>query len=132
MTNAVNALLSVLQQAVMADVALMVALGSQGISDRTVRPQRFPALVVGAAEARDYSTGEAEGSEILLTLEAWSAVSRREAEGLVAEVRRVAGGLPEGLDGFRLVNFRHRRTVSRREVKAGLFVAEAGFRAVVE
>jgi len=132
MTNAVNALLSVLQQAVMADVALMVALGSQGISDRTVRPQRFPALVVGAAEARDFSTGEAEGSEILLTLEAWSAVSRREAEGLVAEVRRVAGGLPEGLDGFRLVNFRHRRTVSRREVKAGLFVVEAGFRAVVE
>lgn len=132
MTNAVNALLSVLQQAVKADVALMVALGPQGISDRTVRPQRFPALVVGAAEARDYSIGEAEGSEILLTLEAWSAVSRREAEGLVAEVRRVAGGLPEGLDGYRLVNFRHRRTVSRREVKAGLFVAEAGFRAVVE
>lgn len=132
MTNAVNALLSVLQQAVKADVALMVALGPQGISDRTVRPQRFPALVVGAAEARDYSTGEAEGSEILLTLEAWSAVSRREAEGLVAEVRRVAGGLPEIFDGFRLVNFRHRRTVSRREVKAGLFVAEAGFRAVVE
>jgi hypothetical protein len=132
MTNAVNALLVVLQQAVKADAALMVALGPQGISDRTVRPQRFPALVVGAAEARDFSTGEAEGSEILLTLEAWSAVSRREAEGLVAEVRRVAGGLPEGLDGFRLVNFRHRRTVSRREVKAGLFVAEAGFRAVVE
>lgn len=132
MTNAVNALLAVLQQAVKADVALMVALGPQGISDRTVRPQRFPALVVGAAEARDFSTGEAEGSEILLTLEAWSKVSRREAEGLVAEVRRVAGGLPEGLDGFRLVNFRHRRTVSRREVKAGLFVAEAGFRAVVE
>lgn len=132
MTNAVNALLAVLQQAVKADVALMVALGPQGISDRTVRPQRFPALVVGAAEARDFSTGEAEGSEILLTLEAWSAVSRREAEGLVAEVRRVAGGLPEGLDGFRLVNFRHRRTVSRREVKAGLFVTEAGFRAVVE
>jgi hypothetical protein len=132
MTNAVNALLVVLQQAVKADAALMVALGPQGISDRTVRPQRFPALVVGAAEARDFSTGEAEGSEILLTLEAWSAVSRREAEGLVVEVRRVAGGLPEGLDGFRLVNFRHRRTVSRREVKAGLFVAEAGFRAVVE
>ena len=132
MTNAVNALLAALQQAVKANAALMAALGVQGLTDRTVRPQRFPALAVGAVEARDFSTGEAEGAEILLTLEAWSAVSRREAEGLMAEVRRVAEGLPEMLTGFRLVNFRHRRTVSRREVKAGLFVAEAGFRAVVE
>lgn len=132
MTNAVNALLAAVQQAVKADAALMAVLGPQGISDRTVRPQRFPALVVGSVEARDFSTGEADGAEILLTLEAWSAVSRREAEGLVAEFRRVADGLPEMLDGFRLVNFRHRRTTSRREVKAGLFVAEAGFRAVVE
>jgi hypothetical protein len=132
MTNAVSALLAAVQQAVKADAALMTVLGPQGISDRTIRPQRFPALVVGSVEARDFSTGEADGAEILLTLEAWSAVSRREAEGLVAEFRRVADGLPEMLEGFRLVNFRHRRTTSRREVKAGLFVAEASFRAVVE
>lgn len=132
MTNAVNALLAAVQQAVKADAALLAVLGPQGISDRTVRPQRFPALVVGSVEARDFSTGEADGAEVLLTLEAWSAVSRREAEELVAEFRRVADELPEMLDGFRLVNFRHRRTTSRREVRAGLFVAEAGFRAVVE
>ncbi|QGG89876.1 DUF3168 domain-containing protein [Agrobacterium sp. MA01] len=132
MTNAVNALLAGLQQAVKGNAVLTAALGPQGLSDRTIRPQRFPALVVGAVEARDFSTGEAEGAEILLTLEAWSAVSRREAEGLVAEVRRLADSLPEMLGEFRLVNFRHRRTTSRREVKAGLFVAEAGFRAVVE
>jgi hypothetical protein len=132
MTNAVNALLAAVQQAVKADAALMAVLGPQGISDRTVRPQRFPALVVGSVEARDFSTGEADGAEIVITLEAWSAVSRREAEALVAEFWRVAEGLPVMLDGVRLVNFRHRRTVSRREVKAGLFVAEAGFRAVVE
>lgn len=132
MTNAVNALLAAVQQAVKADAALLAVLGPQGISDRTVRPQRFPALVVVSVEARDFSTGEADGAEVLLTLEAWSAVSRREAEELVAEFRRVADELPEMLDGFRLVNFRHRRTTSRREVRAGLFVAEAGFRAVVE
>ena len=132
MTNVVNSLLAAVQQAVKADAALMAVLGPQGISDRTIRPQRFPALVIGSVETRDFSTSEADGAEILLTLEAWSAVSRREAEGLVAEFRRVADGLPEMLDGFRLVNFRHRRTTSRREVKAGLFVAEAGFRAVVE
>ena len=132
MTSAVNALLAVLQQAVKADAILMAALGLQGISDRTVRPQRFPALTVAMVEARDFSTGEAEVVEILLTLEVWSAVSRRDAEGLVAEIRRVTEGLPEVFEGFRLVNFRHRRTVSRREVKAGLFVAEASFRAVVE
>jgi hypothetical protein len=132
MTNAVNALLAGLQQAVKGDAALMTALGPQGLSDRTVRQQRFPALAVATVEARDFSTGEAEGEEILLTLEAWSAVSRREAEGLVMAFRRVTDGLPEGLEDFRLVNVRHRRTVSRREVKAGLFVAEASFRAVLE
>ncbi|PYB76908.1 DUF3168 domain-containing protein [Rhizobium wuzhouense] len=132
MANAVNALASALQQAVKADAALAGLLGADGMTDRTLRPQHFPALVLGTVEARDYSTGEAEGAEILLVLEAWSAKSRREAEELVAELRRVAKGLPQGLSGFRLVNFRHRRTVSRREVKAGLFVAEASFRAVVE
>ncbi len=132
MTNAVNALLAGLQQAVKGNAVLTAALGPQGLSDRTIRPHRFPALVVGSVEARDFSTGEADGAEILLTLEAWSAVSRREAEGLVAEVRRLADSLPELLGEFRLVNFRHRRTVSRREVKTGLFVAEAAYRAVVE
>lgn len=136
MTNAVNALVLALQQAVKADASLIAQLGESGINDRAVRPQRFPALVLGAVETRDYSTGDGEGAEILLTLEAWSATSRREAEALVSEARRVAEALPEvlpmGPNGFRLVNWRHRRTVSRREVKAGLFVAEASFRAVVE
>lgn len=132
MSIAVNALLAALQQAVKADAGLALLLGSQGLSDRTVRPQRFPALAVGAVETRDYSTGEAEGAEILLTLEAWSMVSRREAEGLADAARRIVEAVPEGLGGLRLVNVRHRRTVSRRDVKAGLFVAEASFRAVVE
>lgn len=132
MTNAVNVLALTLQQAVKADAALVAQLGSEGMTDRTVRPQRFPALVLGTVEARDFSTGEAEGAEILLVLEAWSARSRREAEELVAELRRVAGGLGPALGGYQLVNWAHRRTVSRREVKAGLFVAEASFRAVVE
>mgnify|MGYP000179128698 CR=1 FL=1 len=132
MTNAVNALVLALQQAVKADAALVAQLGADGMTDRTVRPQRFPALVLGTVEARDFSTGEAEAAEILLVLEAWSARSRREAEELVAELRRVAGEMGQALEGFRLVNWTHRRTVSRREVKAGLFVAEASFRAVVE
>jgi hypothetical protein len=132
MTNAVNALATALQQAVKADAALVAQLGPDGMTDRTVRPQRFPALVLGTVEARDFSTGEAEGSEILLVLEAWSARSRREAEELVAELRRVVGEIGQALGGYRLVNWAHRRTVSRREVKAGLFVAEASFRAVVE
>ncbi|KQW31139.1 hypothetical protein ASE36_02320 [Rhizobium sp. Root274] len=132
MTNAVNALAIALQQAVKADAVLVAQLGTDGVTDRALRPQRFPALVLSTVEARDYSTGESEGTEILLVLEAWSAKSRREAEELVADVRRVAEGLSDGLSGFRLVNFSHRRTISRRDVKAGLFVAEARFRAVVE
>lgn len=132
MSAPVNELLAALQAAVMADAALAAWIGTDGFSDRRLRATRFPALSIGTVEARDWSTGTETGFEIILTLEAWSERGRREAEDLAEAVRRVAQGLEPALASFRLVNMVHRRTVSRREAKTGLFVAEVTMRAVVE
>ncbi|WP_159952865.1 DUF3168 domain-containing protein [Rhizobium sp. 18065] len=132
MSAPVNELLAALQAAVIADAALATWIGADGFSDRRLRATRFPALSIGTVEARDWSTGTETGFEIILTLEAWSERGRREAEDLAEGVRRVAQGLEPALASFRLVNMVHRRTVSRREAKTGLFVAEVTMRAVVE
>lgn len=144
MSAPVNELMAALQAAVMADAALVAWIGADGFSDRRLRATRFPALTIGAVEARDFSTGTETGFEIVLTLEAWSERGRREAEEVAEGVRRVAQGLPPALApaqapalapalaSLRLVNMVHRRTVSRREAKTGLFVAEVTMRAVVE
>lgn len=131
MNNLVNALAEALQQAVKADGALALRLGPQGLSDRAVRPQRFPALVLGTIEARDLLMGDAGAAEVLVTLEAWSAVSRREAEEVMTAFDLATRMLTLGA-GLRLVGFDRQRTASRRLVKEGLFVVEARFRAVIE
>ena len=140
MSAPVNELLAALQAAVMADAALAAWIGADGFSDRRLRATRFPALSIGTVEARDWSTGTETGFEIILKLEAWSERGRREAEDLAENVRRVAQGLDPALApgmepalaSLRLVNMVHRRTVSRREAKTGLFVANVTLRAVVE
>lgn len=131
MNNLVNALAVALQQAVKADGALALRLEPQGLSDRAVRPQRFPALVLGAMDLRDLLIGEAGAAEVLLTLEAWSAISRREAEEVMTAFEEATRMLTLGA-GRRLVGFDRQRTASRRLVKEGLFVVEARFRAVIE
>ncbi len=132
MSAPVNELLAALQQAVMADAALAALIGADGFSDRRLRATRFPAISLSTVEARDWSTGSETGFEIVLTLEAWSESGRREAEMLAEGVRRLAQGLEPALASFRLINMVHRRTVSRREAKTGLFVAEVTMRAVLE
>ena len=57
---------------------------------------------------------------------------RGEVEAVADAVRGLLDDAELSLPGHRLVSLRHRRTVSRREVKTGFFVAEMSFRAVVE
>ncbi|KPF41091.1 DUF3168 domain-containing protein [Rhizobium sp. AAP43] len=132
MTSPVNGLLQALHLAVKADAALSAALGGEGLADRRQRGTRFPVLLPGAIETRDFSTGDSKGHEILMVLELWSEISRREAEALASDLGRVAEALPAGIGALRLVNLVQRGITSRREAKTGLFVAEMRLRAVVE
>ncbi|GEO84380.1 MULTISPECIES: DUF3168 domain-containing protein [Alphaproteobacteria] len=132
MTSPVNEFLAAVQARLSADAGLVALVGASGLRDRRADRLDLPALVLGTVETRDYSTASEAGVEILMTLEAWSATSRREAEAIAAKARVVLGDAPPMLAGAVLVSLRHRRTVSRREVKTGFFAAEMAFRAVVE
>lgn len=132
MGSAVNELLVALQAHLRLDAALGALIGPDGLRDRRVLGLDLPALLLGNVEARDFSTASEAGLECLLTLEAWSAEGRREVEAVADAVRGLLDDAELSLQAHRLVSLRHRRTVSRREVKTGFFVAEMSFRAVVE
>ncbi|MBW8321634.1 MAG: DUF3168 domain-containing protein [Arenimonas sp.] len=132
MSSAVNELLGAIQARLAGDAGLAALIGAGGMRDRRASGLDLPALVLGAVECRDYSTASEAGLEILLTVEAWSAEGRREAEAIGEAVRHLLDDADLTLAGQTLVSLRHRRTISRREAKTGLFVAELTFRAVVE
>lgn len=132
MSSAVNELLVAIQARLEGDAGLAALIGAGGLRDRRARGLDLPALVLGAVEARDYSTASEAGFEILLALEAWSAEGRRETEAIGHAVRGLLDDADLALAAHTLVSLRHRRTVSRREAKTGFFVAEMAFRAVVE
>ncbi|PPJ47244.1 DUF3168 domain-containing protein [Rhizobium sp. KAs_5_22] len=132
MSSAVNEFLAAIQARLAGDVGLADVIGAGGMRDRRANGLDLPALVLSAVESRDYSTASEAGVEILLTLEAWSAEGRREAEVIAETVRSLLEDAALAPAGHALVSLRHRRTVSRREAKTGFFVAELVFRAVVE
>lgn len=132
MSSAVNEFLAVIQARLAGDAGLAALIGAGGMRDRRADRLDLPALVLSAVECRDFSTASEAGLEILLTLEAWSAEGRREAEVIGETVRGLLDDAAPALAGHALVGLRHRRTISRREAKTGFFVAEMVFRAVVE
>lgn len=132
MSSAVNEFLAAIQARLAGDVGLASLIGAGGMRDRRADRLDLPALVLSAVESRDFSTASEAGLEILLTLEAWSAEGRREAEVIGETVRGLLDDAAPALAAHALVSLRHRRTISRREAKMGFFVAEMVFRAVVE
>lgn len=126
-----NALLTAVYDR-LAGNATLLSLTGGGIHDRRLERIDMPYLVIGSVETADFSTGSEGGLEITIVLEAWSATSRREAEVMADAVRGLLHEADLNLAGAELVSLRHRRTVSRREAKTALFVAEMRFRAVVE
>lgn len=130
--SAINELLQAVHARLSGDAALTGLIGADGIHDRRLAKAPLPCLVIGTIEARDYSTGTETGCECLFSLEAWSASGRREAEEIAAIVRGLLEDADLTLPSATLVSLAHRKTVSRREVKTALFVAEMQFRAVLE
>ncbi|MCM2477838.1 DUF3168 domain-containing protein [Rhizobium sp. CG5] len=130
--SAVNELLQAVHGRLSGDAALMALIGTAGIHDRRLAKAALPCLVFGTIEVRDHSTGTETGCECFLTFEAWSDSGRREAEEIAGLVRGLLEDADLALPAAVLVSLGHRRTVSRREVKTALFVAELQFRAVLE
>ncbi|MGV8936008.1 MAG: DUF3168 domain-containing protein [Allorhizobium sp.] len=132
MASLANELLAAVHQRLAGDAPLSALIRGAAIHDRRLTRPDVPYLLVGSLEERDYSTDGAVASEIFLTLEAWSGEGRRQAGEIAGQVRALLHRADLVLATRTLVDLQHRGTVSRREPKTGLFVAEMRFRAVVE
>ena len=74
--------------ALVGDSAVTRLLGGAKVFDHVPRGASFPYVTFGQTTERDWSTGDEEGREHILTLHIWSqAAGRRQAEEVMAAVR---------------------------------------------
>lgn len=127
------ALRAAIHHALVADGALVAALGGPRIYDEPPREAAFPYVTLGEARLFDASSDGGVTQEHLLTLHAWS------REGGHREAHVVAGALLRALDdaplspaGHRLVNLRFTVADIRRESDGRTYHALVRFRALTE
>ena len=120
-------------EALSADAATIGALGGQRIFDDVPQRSTFPYLTFGQSTLRDWSAGDEEGEEHLLTLHVWSrAEGRRETHELMALLRKALHDQALALEGHRLVNLRHELSEARRDPDGETYHGIVRFRAVTE
>lgn len=132
-TPASAALRTAVREALVADGALLSALGGPKIYDEPPRSVAFPYVTLGEARIADFSTGDGDGLEHSLTLHAWS------RQGGHRQAHLIAGALLQALDDaslsladHRLVNLRFAVADVRREADGRTYHALVRFRAVTE
>lgn len=131
MTSPVNELLTTITSTLLGNNTLLRMVGADGIKDRRLLRSSQPYLMVGEVETTDQSTDGDRLLESLVTLQAWSSTSRREAEVLADLLRDLLHDAALSLTSATLVSIIHTKTVSRREAKTALYVADVQFRAVM-
>lgn len=133
MPAAAVALRAAIHDALVADSAVMAALGGPRIYDTPPRDAAFPYVTLGEARILDASVDAGATQEHQLTLHAWS------RQGGHKEAHVIAGALLQALDdapltptGHRLVNLRFAIADIRREADGRTYHALVRFRAVTE
>jgi hypothetical protein len=126
-----------LQQAIFAalsgDSALTAVLGSARVYDDVPERAAFPYVTFAPGLERDWSVGEAVGTEHAVTLHVWSrGAGRKEALAIVEAVRSRLHDATLALTGHRLVNLRHESSGVRRDTDGETFHGIVRFRAVTE
>lgn len=133
MPAASTALRAAIHDALVADGAVIAALGGAKIYDEPPRNAAFPYVTLGDARVLDASADLGVVQEHQLTLHAWS------RQGGHKEAHIIAGALLSALDdaplspaGHRLVNLRFAIADIRREADGRTYHALLRFRAVTE
>ncbi len=133
MSSAVWELQKALHAGLLANAALVDAIGGPRVWDHVPRGAVFPYVTIGASTNLDWSTGTDTGCEHILTVHVWSTTpGRKEAETIANAIRQTLHDQPLTLAGYRLVNFRHELTETRRTAETELYHAIVRFRAVTE
>lgn len=116
-----------------ADAAVVAALGGERVYDDVPARSEFPYLTFGQITERDWSTSTDEGSEHAITLHVWSrGLGRKETDSILAVVRAALHDQDLAMSGHRLVNLRHEFSETRRDGDGETFHGIARFRAVTE
>jgi hypothetical protein len=131
MISPVNKLLSTITSTLLQNTTVLSMIGRDGIKDRRLLRSAQPYVMVGDVESNDLSTDGDGMMECYVTLQAWSSTSRREVEVLADLLRALLQDADLTLGSASLVSIIHVKTVSRREVKTALYVAEVQFRVVI-
>ena len=134
MSSATWALQQAIYAALSADAALTTALGAAGrVYDHVPRGAAFPYVAIAQLTARDWSTGDLDGTEHMLVLNVWSREKgKREAEEIAGAVVAALHDKPLTLTGHRLVNLRHVTSEIRREADGQSVRGSIRLRAVTE
>ncbi|OLP46868.1 DUF3168 domain-containing protein [Rhizobium oryziradicis] len=131
MTSPVNSLLRAITGTLLQNTTVLGIIGNDGMKDRHLHRTAQPYLMVGDVESKDLSTDGDGLLECFVTLQAWSSTSRREVEVLADLLRNLLHDADLALAQASLVSIVHVKTVSRREVKTALYLAEVQFRVVI-
>jgi hypothetical protein len=115
------------------DAGVIGLLGSPRIYDDAPQRSAFPYITLGQSTLRDWSTGNDDGDEHLLTVHVWSrAEGRKEAHEIMQALREALHERALALEGHRLVNLRHELSEARREADGETYHGIVRLRAVTE
>ena len=129
----VIALRKAVRAALLADAALLAALGGPNVFDEAPREASPPYVVYGDSLARDWSTVSDRGAEQFLVVQVWSLQRGvREALDLAARVTALLDDQALALEGHRLVNLRLVAMETRRELNGRFVRVSIRLRAVTE
>jgi hypothetical protein len=133
LTSPALALQTGLRTALLADTALVTALGGDQVFDDVPREAPFPYITIGDIDTRDWSTQTSRGHEHIVTLHLWSRYrGRKQVQDLIAEVDRILDGGDPPLQGHRLVNLSTVFWTAQREPDGEVYRGTVRLRAVTE
>ena len=132
-TSPALALQTGLRAALLADAALVTALGGAQVFDDVPREAPFPYITIGEIETRDWSTQTSRGNEHTVTVHVWSRYrGRKQVQELIAEVDRILDGTDPPLADHRLVNLSTVFWTALREPDGEVYRGTVRLRAVTE
>ena len=115
------------------DGTLLSLLGGPRIFDDVPQNEKPPYMTFAQSLVRDWSAGDEDGDEHIITLHIWSEwAGRKQVHEIMAAVRGVLHDADLTLSAHRLVNLRHEFSDARREPGADLYRGVTRYRAVTE
>lgn len=113
------------------NAAVTSLLGGIKIFDTNPLAASYPYLTLGQTIERDWSTGNEDGTEHIVTLHVWSrAGGKQEAQAILGKIHEALHDSPITLAEHRLVKLRHEFAEARQEADGETYHGIARFRAI--